>query len=104
MYDEPFTGQDPISMGVVVSADQAAQSALAATSLLVSHDIHETCGIADKIYIIDGGKVSGRGRLDSSKPTTLRDSPVHHRFPGWPGAVPLPGRRAAYRSARETSA
>jgi len=61
MYDEPFTGQDPISMGVVVSLIRRLNSALGATSLLVSHDIHETAGISDEIFIIDGGKVVAGG-------------------------------------------
>ncbi len=62
MYDEPFTGQDPISMGVVVSLIRRLNAALGATSLLVSHDIHETAGISDKIYILDGGKVVAGGQ------------------------------------------
>jgi phospholipid/cholesterol/gamma-HCH transport system ATP-binding protein len=61
MYDEPFTGQDPISMGVVVSLIRRLNSALGATSLLVSHDIHETASISDEIFIIDGGKVVAGG-------------------------------------------
>ena len=62
MYDEPFTGQDPISMGVVVSLIRRLNAALGATSLLVSHDIHETAGISNKIYILDGGKVVAGGQ------------------------------------------
>lgn len=61
MYDEPFTGQDPISMGVVVSLIRRLNSALGATSLLVSHDIHETAGISDEIFILDAGKVVAGG-------------------------------------------
>ncbi|MEZ5552577.1 MAG: ABC transporter ATP-binding protein [Pseudomonadales bacterium] len=61
MYDEPFTGQDPITMGVVLSLIDKLNTALEATSLLVSHDIHETTIIADQIYILSDGKVVGRG-------------------------------------------
>jgi len=62
MYDEPFTGQDPISMGVVVTLIRRLNNALGATSLLVSHDIHETAGISDTIYILDQGKVVAGGQ------------------------------------------
>ncbi len=61
MYDEPFTGQDPIAMGVLVSLIKNLNQALKTTSLLVSHDIHETVSIADKIYVIAEGKVIGEG-------------------------------------------
>ncbi|MGD8417612.1 MAG: ABC transporter ATP-binding protein, partial [Pseudomonadales bacterium] len=61
MYDEPFTGQDPISMGVVVALIQRLNAALDATSLVVSHDIHETASISDEIYILDGGKLVAGG-------------------------------------------
>ena len=62
MYDESFTGQDPISMGVVVTLIRRLNNALGATSLLVSHDIHETAGISDTIYILDQGKVVAGGQ------------------------------------------
>jgi len=69
MYDEPFTGQDPIAMGVVLSLVDNLNRALGATSLLVSHDIHETTSIADQIYVISDGRVIGEG-----SPEALRDS------------------------------
>jgi phospholipid/cholesterol/gamma-HCH transport system ATP-binding protein len=61
MYDEPFTGQDPIAMGILVSLIKNLNQALKTTSLLVSHDIHETVSIADKIYVLADGKVIGEG-------------------------------------------
>jgi phospholipid/cholesterol/gamma-HCH transport system ATP-binding protein len=61
MYDEPFTGQDPISMGVLVSLIKNLNLALKTTNVVVSHDIHETSSIADKLYIISDGKVIGEG-------------------------------------------
>ena len=61
MYDEPFTGQDPIALGVLVSLISQLNSALGTTSLLVSHDIHETVSIADQIYSISEGQVIGAG-------------------------------------------
>lgn len=67
MYDEPFTGQDPISMGVLVSLIKNLNLALKTTNLVVSHDIHETSSIADKLYIISDGKVIGEGAPDALK-------------------------------------
>lgn len=61
MYDEPFTGQDPISMGVLVTLIRSLNLALGTTNMVVSHDIHETSSIADKLYIISDGKVIGEG-------------------------------------------
>ena len=69
MYDEPFTGQDPIAMGVLVDLIKNLNQALNTTSLLVSHDIHETVGIADQIFIIADSKV-----IASGSPDDLRSS------------------------------
>lgn len=64
LYDEPFTGQDPISMGVLVQLIRSMNKALGLTSVIVSHDIEETMAIADKVYIISQGKVVGHGSPD----------------------------------------
>lgn len=61
MYDEPFTGQDPMSMGVLVKLIRLLNDALGLTSVVVSHDVAETSGIADYIYLISGGKVVAHG-------------------------------------------
>ena len=61
MYDEPFTGQDPISMGVLVKLIRRLNDALSLTSIVVSHDIQETSAIADNIYLLSGGKVVAHG-------------------------------------------
>lgn len=61
MYDEPFTGLDPISMGMIVKLIRGLNEALGITSLLVSHDVEESCGIADYLCILSGGKVIGFG-------------------------------------------
>ncbi len=71
MYDEPFTGQDPIAMGVLVSLIRGVNESLDMTSLVVSHDIHETASIADQMYIIADGRVIGDGT-----PSQLRDHPT----------------------------
>jgi phospholipid/cholesterol/gamma-HCH transport system ATP-binding protein len=61
MYDEPFTGQDPISMGVLVKLIHDLNEELRLTSIVVSHDVKETAAIADHIYLISEGKVVGQG-------------------------------------------
>lgn len=65
MYDEPFTGQDPISMGVLVKLIKMVNETLGMTSIVVSHDIHETISIADYVYLIANGKVIGSGDPES---------------------------------------
>lgn len=65
MYDEPFTGQDPISMGVLVKLIRTLNSALGLTSVVVSHDVKETMTISDYVYIIADKKVIGHGTPDA---------------------------------------
>ncbi|AHK14891.1 MAG: ABC transporter ATP-binding protein [Thalassolituus sp.] len=69
MYDEPFTGLDPISMGMIVRLIRGLNEALGLTSLLVSHDVDESCSIADYLCLLSGGKVIGFG-----SPEELRQS------------------------------
>ncbi len=61
MYDEPFTGQDPISMGVLVRLIKRLNQLLQTTTIIVSHDVEETCSIADYVYLIAEGKIIGYG-------------------------------------------
>lgn len=61
IYDEPFAGQDPIGMGVLLELIKRLNTALGLTSIVVSHDIHETASIADKLYVLSQGKVIGAG-------------------------------------------
>jgi phospholipid/cholesterol/gamma-HCH transport system ATP-binding protein len=61
MFDEPFSGQDPISMGVLVQLIRLLNDALKMTTIIVSHDVKETVSIADYIYIIADGCVVGFG-------------------------------------------
>lgn len=61
MYDEPFTGQDPIAMGVIVQLIRLLNDALGLTSVLVSHDIQESLSITDHVCIIADGQVMGQG-------------------------------------------
>lgn len=71
LYDEPFTGQDPISRGVLVQLIREMNDALGLTSIMVSHDVPETAKIADYIYILAGGHIIGQG-----KPEELLDNPA----------------------------
>jgi len=64
IYDEPFAGQDPIGMGVLLQLIKLLNNALGLTSVVVSHDIHETASIADKLYVLSQGKVIGVGAPD----------------------------------------
>jgi phospholipid/cholesterol/gamma-HCH transport system ATP-binding protein len=69
MYDEPFTGQDPISKGILVKLIRELNDALGLTSIVVSHDVRETAAIADYIYLLSQGKV-----IEHGKPEALWDS------------------------------
>ena len=69
MYDEPFTGQDPISMGVLVSLIDELNKALNVCSIVVSHDVPETLSIANQVHILSEGKL-----VDSGTPESLRSS------------------------------
>ena len=61
LYDEPFTGQDPISMGVLMKLIRELNQTLRLTSVVVSHDVEETLSIADYVYLLSEGQVVGKG-------------------------------------------
>jgi phospholipid/cholesterol/gamma-HCH transport system ATP-binding protein len=61
MYDEPFGGQDPISMGALVKLIRLLNSVSGLTTVIVSHDLQETLAIADSVYVIADGHVIGHG-------------------------------------------
>lgn len=92
MYDEPFTGQDPISLGVLVKLIKDTSQALKLTSILVSHDVAETLTIADDVIIISEGRVVADGTRDDimqSDSEWVRqfidgnaDGPVPFHYPG----------------------
>ncbi|MBM4227476.1 MAG: ABC transporter ATP-binding protein [Gammaproteobacteria bacterium] len=69
LYDEPFAGQDPISMGILVRLIKQLNRALNLTSVIVSHDVIETASIADQMYLIADGKV-----VESGPPATMKSS------------------------------
>jgi len=70
MYDEPFTGQDPISMGVLVRLIKQLNALLKTTTIVVSHDVEETCSIADYVYLLAGGRLIGEGSPQALKQST----------------------------------
>ena len=92
MYDEPFTGQDPISLGVLVKLIEETNDALNLTSILVSHDVAETMSIADEVKLISEGKLVAEGTRDQimhSHSDWVRqfidgqaDGPVPFHYPG----------------------
>lgn len=91
MYDEPFTGLDPISMGVIVKLIREVNDALGMTSVVVTHDVAEGCSIADYVYLIAHGDVIGHGtpqQLNESDSEEVRqfmaglpDGPVPYHYP-----------------------
>ncbi len=70
IYDEPFVGLDPISMGVIAKLIRQLNDALGITSIVVSHDVKEIGEVADYSYVIADGKVAASGR-----PAQLRNEP-----------------------------
>jgi phospholipid/cholesterol/gamma-HCH transport system ATP-binding protein len=102
MYDEPFTGQDPISMGVLVKLIHDLNRELGLTSIVVSHDVKETMEIADHVCIISAGKVVGQGSREDiarSDSAWIRqfmdgapDGPVPFHYPAEDYRMDLLGR------------
>ncbi len=88
MYDEPFTGLDPITKGTIVTLIKQLNSLLGLTSIVVSHDVEETMSIADYIYVIADGEV-----IESGTPGSLKQSTsewVQQFLNGYPdGPVPF---------------
>lgn len=69
IYDEPFVGLDPISLGVILRLIKHMNAALGITSIVVSHDVKELSSIADDSYLLSGGRIAASGT-----PAQLRDS------------------------------
>jgi phospholipid/cholesterol/gamma-HCH transport system ATP-binding protein len=110
MYDEPFTGQDPISMGVLVSLLRTLTDALGLTSIMVSHDVQESLSIADYAYVISEGRVIAEGTPAALKASDSawvqqfiqgrRDGPVPFHFPAADYADDLLGTSVANKGNR----
>jgi len=91
IYDEPFVGLDPISLGVILRLIQRMNQALGITSVVVSHDVRELATIADDSYLLSGGRVAAAGapsQLRASDSAAVRqfmtgseDGPVPFHYP-----------------------
>jgi phospholipid/cholesterol/gamma-HCH transport system ATP-binding protein len=91
MYDEPFTGLDPISKGVIAKLIRELNQSLGITSIVVSHDVAETCSISDYAYLVGDGQIMGEGtpaEVQKSKSEHIRqfmeglpDGPVPYQYP-----------------------
>jgi phospholipid/cholesterol/gamma-HCH transport system ATP-binding protein len=77
MYDEPFAGLDPISLSVIGNLIRRLNDALGATSILVTHDIHESLLIVDYVYFLSEGGVVAKGTPDEIRST---QTPFVHQF------------------------
>jgi phospholipid/cholesterol/gamma-HCH transport system ATP-binding protein len=92
MYDEPFAGLDPISMGVTANLIRNLNNTLGSTSILVSHDVNETFAIADYVYFMSAGKIVAEGtpaEMRASEDPYVKqfvhaapDGPVPFHYPG----------------------
>jgi phospholipid/cholesterol/gamma-HCH transport system ATP-binding protein len=77
LYDEPFVGLDPISLGVILRLIKQMNQALGITSVVVSHDVQELATIADQSYLISGGCVVAAG---APQELAQSDSETVHQF------------------------
>jgi phospholipid/cholesterol/gamma-HCH transport system ATP-binding protein len=91
IYDEPFVGLDPISMGVICRLIKQMNEALGITSIVVSHDVQELASIAHESFLLSGGKVVASGTPEELARSTLpevrqfmgglADGPVAFHYP-----------------------
>ncbi len=91
MYDEPFTGLDPISKGVIAKLIRELNQSLGITSIIVSHDVAETCAISDYAYLMGEGRIIGQGTPQEVQQSDsgyvrqfmegLPDGPVPYKYP-----------------------
>ncbi|MDO4683388.1 MAG: ABC transporter ATP-binding protein [Lautropia sp.] len=94
MYDEPFAGLDPISLGTIAHLIRTLNDALGATSILVTHDVQETFAIVDYAYVMSGGRIIAEGTPEELRASTdpqvvqflngRRDGPVAFQYPAPP--------------------
>ena len=92
MYDEPFAGLDPISLGTAARLIRQLNDTLGLTSVVVSHDLEETFRIADHVIILANGGIAAQGRPEEVRRSddplvhqfvnALPDGPVHFHYPG----------------------
>jgi len=95
IYDEPFVGLDPISLGVIVRLVRRLNDVLGITSIVVSHDVEEISAVADRSFLLSDGKVAASGSPDELRTANselvrqfmhgMADGPVafHYQAPGY---------------------
>jgi phospholipid/cholesterol/gamma-HCH transport system ATP-binding protein len=92
LYDEPFTGLDPIALGVVARLVRQLNDSLGATSIIVTHDVAETLPLVDYVYFMAEGRVIAQGTADEVRRSGVAfvdqfvngeiDGPVPFHYPG----------------------
>ncbi len=87
LYDEPFTGLDPISFGVIVRLIRELNDSLGATSLIVTHDVQEALGVVDYVYFMAAGRVIAQGTPDQIRGS---DEPFVNQFVNGKSEGPVP--------------
>ncbi len=105
MYDEPFAGLDPISLGVIARLIRKLNDSLGATSIIVTHDVQESLHIVDYVYFVSEGRIVAEGTADevrrSGQPFVRQfvngeaDGPVAFHYPAQDYLAELDGRAAA---------
>ena len=105
LYDEPFTGLDPISLGVIARLIRTLNDSLGQTSIVVSHDVGECFGIVDYVYFLSAGRIVAQGTPDelrrSAEPFVNQfvrgepDGPIpfHYPAPGYEADLAAPAAR-----------
>lgn len=92
MYDEPFSGLDPISLGTAARLIRELNDSMGLTSIFVSHELEQTFGIADHVIILANGKIAAQGTPEEVRTSAdplvyqyvhaLPDGPVRFHYPG----------------------
>jgi len=91
LFDEPFTGLDPISLSIIATLIRRLTDALGATAIMVTHDVHESLAVVDYVYFMSDGRVVGEGSPEEIRVSTdpyvyqfvhaQPDGPVHFHYP-----------------------
>lgn len=87
LYDEPFAGLDPISLGIIGQLIRRLNDALGASTVMVTHDVHESLEIVDYIYFVSDGRIVAQGTPDEIRAST---DPFVHQFVNAEADGPVP--------------